>query len=75
MKLGLSLKNIISEQQKRNGLIVVPVTLEHVLSLQSLPHHHKDPFDRLLIAQALTENAVVVSKDKSFSPYPVTILW
>jgi PIN domain nuclease of toxin-antitoxin system len=40
-----------------------------------LPHHHSDPFDRILIAQALVEGMTLVSADGKFAPYPVPILW
>ncbi|MBN2107660.1 MAG: type II toxin-antitoxin system VapC family toxin [Deltaproteobacteria bacterium] len=75
MKLDFPLQDIISEQRRDNGLHVIPVELEHVLALQSLPAHHKDPFDRLLIAQARSENAVLVSKDKAFSKYQIDLVW
>ena len=75
MKLAFPLQDIIREQQKENGLQIIPVELAHVLSLQSLPAHHKDPFDRLLIAQARAESAVLVSKDKTFLKYQMDIAW
>ena len=49
--------------------------LVHTLALDNLPWHHKDPFDRILIAQANTESAVLLSKDTIFSLYPVTVEW
>ena len=70
-----SLANIIAEQQKKNGLQILPVNLSHVLELENLPFHHKDPFDRLLIAQAKVENMTLVSSDPSFSAYSVNLLW
>jgi PIN domain nuclease of toxin-antitoxin system len=51
------LREIISEQVRQNGLVILPAEMEHVLKLDELPSHHKDPFDRLLIAQALVEGA------------------
>jgi PIN domain nuclease of toxin-antitoxin system len=54
---------------------ILPVTLSHVLSIESLPQPHKDPFDRLLVAQALAENAVLISADPVFSQYPVSVVW
>jgi len=75
MKLAFPLQDIIREQQKDNGLQIIPVELAHVLALQSLPAHHKDPFDRLLIAQARAESAVLVSKDKAFSKYQIDLVW
>jgi PIN domain nuclease of toxin-antitoxin system len=58
-----------------NGMRILPVTLSHVLSIESLPQPHKDPFDRLLVAQALAENAVLISADPVFSQYPVSVVW
>lgn len=53
----------------------LPVLLEHAERVAELLPHHSDPFDRLLIAQALTENATIVTHDHAFSPYGVRILW
>ena len=47
----------------------------HVLELENLPAHHKDPFDRLLIAQARIEGVAMVSRDPVISQYPVEVLW
>ena len=76
-KLNLTqpLREIISHQQQANQLRVLPVTLEHVWALQQLPLLHKDPFDRLLIAVALSENAVRASGDAAFAQYSVQPLW
>jgi PIN domain nuclease of toxin-antitoxin system len=46
-----------------------------VLALERLPVHHKDPFDRLLIAQAMTENAILISHDPLMSKYPIQVIW
>jgi len=51
------------------------VTLPHVLALENLPAHHKDPFDRLLIAQSNVEGAILVSNDRMLIQYPVSVLW
>jgi PIN domain nuclease of toxin-antitoxin system len=75
LKLDLPLATIIENQKKTNNVDVLPVTLAHVLALENLPKHHKDPFDRLLIAQANVENALLVSKDDKFEKYPVQLLW
>ncbi len=58
-----------------NAFEVVPVEVRHVEPLTTLPLHHKDPFDRLIIAQALVEGIPVVSADAAFDAYPVTRLW
>ena len=46
-----------------------------ILTYQNLPLHHRDPFDRMLIAQAKTENMTIITKDHNFSKYDIDILW
>jgi PIN domain nuclease of toxin-antitoxin system len=75
LHLRLSLAEVIASQQQINDLHVLPVALSHVLALQSLPAHHKDPFDRLLIAQANAEETMLISHDPVFAHYPVKVLW
>ncbi|MDX2064494.1 MAG: type II toxin-antitoxin system VapC family toxin [Fimbriimonadaceae bacterium] len=53
----------------------LPITIDHLKVLESLPMHHRDPFDRLLIAQAIAENMPVLTADAAFRPYPVPIRW
>jgi len=53
----------------------LPVRFEHTFLLESLPLHHRDPFDRLLIAQALFENLTILSSDQTFAQYSVNIMW
>jgi PIN domain nuclease of toxin-antitoxin system len=57
------------------GAQPLPVTLEHAAAVEKLPWRHRDPFDRLLIAQALTEEAAIVSRDEPLSEYGVAIVW
>ena len=70
-----SLEDIVAEQQLINGLQILPINLAHALYLKNLPLHHKDPFDRLLIAQAFVENLILVSADPKFAMYQVNLLW
>ena len=76
-KLVLSdtIDKIIAEQMKRNPLQLLPIELPHVLALQTLPSIHKDPFDRLLVAQATIENAILLSTDPLIRQYPVRVEW
>jgi PIN domain nuclease of toxin-antitoxin system len=74
LKLSLPLKELVKNQQETNDLTVSPVALAHVLALDSLPFHHKDPFDRLLIAQSISEGLTVVTADSQFSAYSVKLL-
>jgi PIN domain nuclease of toxin-antitoxin system len=62
-------------QQQSNGLVILPIKVDHALAVESLPLVHKDPFDRLLIAQAQVENAVVLTNDAVFSHYSVQVVW
>ncbi|NEP14196.1 MAG: type II toxin-antitoxin system VapC family toxin [Symploca sp. SIO2C1] len=72
--LNKSLGEIITTQQN-NFITILPITADHILALDSLPIYHKDPFDRLLIAQANTENAVLISCDSVFANYSVKVEW
>jgi PIN domain nuclease of toxin-antitoxin system len=57
------------------GVQPLPVSLDHAAAVESLPWHHRDPFDRLLVAQAVAERAAVVSGDPALHPYGVTVVW
>jgi PIN domain nuclease of toxin-antitoxin system len=66
---------MIRGQQFANDLRMLPMALQHIYVLDELPLHHNDPFDRLLIAQAKTEQAWLVSGDNRFQLYPVDVIW
>ena len=74
LKLSRSLQGLIASQQQANDLQLLPVEFDHVLALGHLPLHHKDPFDRLIIAQAIAEGMTLVSVDTEFPAYPVKLL-
>ncbi|MEO5923878.1 MAG: type II toxin-antitoxin system VapC family toxin [Bryobacteraceae bacterium] len=57
------------------GARVLPVELAHSFALFSMPLHHRDPFDRMLIAQAKAEDLTILTKDAAFAPYGVPLLW
>jgi PIN domain nuclease of toxin-antitoxin system len=65
----------LEEQVQRNAFRVLPVKLEHAVSVSSLPAHHRDPFDRLLVAQAAVESMTLVSRDPQLRKYDVPTLW
>jgi PIN domain nuclease of toxin-antitoxin system len=54
---------------------ILPITLQHADAQASLPHHHRDPFDRLLVAQSLVEGVPVVSADAQLDSYGITRVW
>jgi PIN domain nuclease of toxin-antitoxin system len=57
------------------NIILLNISFEHTQKIISLPLHHRDPFDRMIIAQSITENLTVISKDKNFPLYPIQLLW
>lgn len=65
----------IPEVLDRTGFTLLPIELEHTIEVASLPLHHRDPFDRMMIAQAIVLNVPIISIDKKFDAYPVTRLW
>src|SRR4051812_36738272 len=71
LTLRLPLSELIRDQQKTNALQILPISLDHVLSLDALPPNHRDPFDRLLIAQANAEGINLLSADPIFGSYKV----
>lgn len=58
-----------------NRATVLPVTLDHVERVATLPHHHGDPFDRMLAAQTMHEGLTLVTHDRAFVPYELSIAW
>ncbi len=57
------------------GFSHLPLRFQHGVGLRSLDQHHQDPFDRMLIVQALTEGLTMITHDRKFEKYPVDILW
>jgi PIN domain nuclease of toxin-antitoxin system len=58
-----------------NGIQWLDIEVGHCSTLTDLPFHHRDPFDRLLISQAISESLSIVSIDRQFSRYPVDVIW
>jgi PIN domain nuclease of toxin-antitoxin system len=75
----ISLKNnwldIIQEEMKTNSIQWLPVEVHHCAKVIELPFYHRDPFDRMLIAQAMTEDLSILSRDNRFSAYDVKCIW
>jgi PIN domain nuclease of toxin-antitoxin system len=70
-----NLADIVRQQQAENSITLLPIEFSHILELGQLPQHHRDPFDRLLIAQSRVELAAIVSRDTLFQSYDCQILW
>lgn len=75
LRLTYPLKDTIENWQRTNNLHILDVQLSHIYALDALPFHHKDPFDRLLIAQAQAEVMSIVSEDNVFANYGVNPIW
>ncbi len=74
-RLGkLSFDGDVRFEVERNGFTPLAITLEHGAEAGALPAHHSDPFDRILIAQALLEQMTVVTSDSRFAAYGVNVL-
>jgi PIN domain nuclease of toxin-antitoxin system len=65
----------LTEFMAANRIELLPISFAHIQRLQYLPFHHRDPFDRLLIAQALTEDLTLLSRDAVFPQYEVLVKW
>ena len=65
----------LPERAEQLGFELLPVSAEHAWRVRGLPPHHRDPFDRLLIAQAQVERLPIVTADPSFADYDVTVVW
>ena len=72
--LGSSVSYLRNEMENYS-MQLLPIRYDHILALESLPVHHSDPFDRLLIAQAITESLPILTHDAAFAAYPVKVLW
>lgn len=75
MKILLDTHAFIWWDSDPASLQVLPVELAHVLALESLPAHHRDPFDRLILAQARVEGATVLSGDPKLQDYGIRLIW
>jgi PIN domain nuclease of toxin-antitoxin system len=65
----------IPQQLRLNNIKLLGITVEHLATIVSLPFHHRDPFDRLIIAQSMVEQIPVVSVDAVFDSYKITRIW
>ena len=68
-------ESFVEQQMEINNLTPLPIQMSHGLYVHKLPAIHKDPFDRLLVAQSMIENLLLISRDSVFKQYPVSLLW
>ncbi len=65
----------VPSRMERGDTAALPVEHEHALRVATLPPHHRDPFDRLLVAQCQTERMRLLTKDPQFKPYDIEVIW
>ncbi|EDN70126.1 PilT-like protein [Beggiatoa sp. PS] len=75
LQFDVPLPEMIEEQCLFNDLRILPIEQKHIFELNNLPFFHKDPFDRLLIAQARVEQIPIITADSLFVQYPVEVVW
>ncbi len=66
---------LLPHELAENGIEVLRIRLDHLTLLPTLPFHHRDPFDRLILAQAMVEDVPVLTRDSAFSSYAAQVLW
>ena len=66
---------VVPRETARQGLRPLPISYLHALAVYDLPLHHGDPFDRMLVAQAVSENLTLITADQNLKRYPVELLW
>jgi PIN domain nuclease of toxin-antitoxin system len=75
LPLPLPVGDYLTSKMLANGVSVLPVSLQHVLRIEELEMHHRDPFDRILIAQSIEEKMPLVTADPTMESYPVEQIW
>jgi PIN domain nuclease of toxin-antitoxin system len=75
LTLQRTVKEYVALYTEKNAIDLLPVTIDHIEGIVSLPFHHRDPFDHLLLAQAKSSHLTLVSADNAFKHYAVDILW
>ena len=75
LTVAVPIEVLMTQQLTQNDIALLPITVAPLMIVSTLPLHHRDPFDRLLIAQAMVEQMPIVSADPTFDAYPVQRLW
>jgi len=75
LRLTKPVERFVNDLITENGFRLLAIELRHATKVEALPFHHRDPFDRILLAQAITEKLTIVSADSMFSSYGVKLLW
>jgi PIN domain nuclease of toxin-antitoxin system len=75
LKLAKTVQRYFADHLPANDFRLLAIAIEHVALVEALPFHHRDPFDRLLVAQARHEGLTLISRDGVFDDYGITRIW
>lgn len=75
LELPAAPSDFLPEHLERNAIALLPILPRHVFRLERLPLHHKDPFDRILVAQGLEEGVTILTAGRQFTAYGVSTIW
>jgi PIN domain nuclease of toxin-antitoxin system len=75
LRLAVSFEDFVERVDKKAGLQTLQTQPEHALELAKLPFHHRDPFDRILVSQAMAENMPIISADVALDFYGIRRMW
>ena len=75
MTLPKPFEIFIPEQLQQNVITVLPIATDHLTYITTLPFHHRDPFDRILIAQSIGNSLTIITRDPLFEPYSIRVMW
>ena len=75
LSLSMPIEELVNKNRQENSIKLLPIDLSHISYLEQLPQHHKDPFDRIIIAQAIIEGMTIVTVDHAFADYSVQVFW
>ena len=75
LEVGMTMSELVTREVRGNAIEILHIEPKHLDYLSTLPFHHKDPFDRLIVAQGFSENVPLVTKDSMFEAYGVKTVW
>ncbi len=75
LTLAMPVEELVNKNVQENNFKILAIELAHISHLAKLPPHHKDPFDRIIIAQAMLEGLTIVTADHAFAAYTVPVVW
>ena len=75
LTVAMPTEALMTQHLTANNIDVLSISVPHLIQVSTLPLHHRDPFDRLIVAQAIVEQIPIVSADPAFDAYPIQRLW